>query len=172
MIFTPEHIQMIIEGRKTQTRRVVKPGEWLGVAPRKALTLKGHIKWQVGSTYAVQPGRTKPGVWWHPHMPATARPEWDEKPTTGYIRGTWRELRICITEIRQELLQDISLEDIKAEGIYGWTFATGIVADNPPDPRWNYIEIWSAINTRSGTRWQDNPLVWVLTFAVDAGESA
>lgn len=43
MIFSPEHITMILAGTKTQTRRV-------------------SSKYRVGHTYSVQPGRTKPGI--------------------------------------------------------------------------------------------------------------
>lgn len=73
MIFSVgDHIQQIIAGKKTQTRR--KSG--------------GYI---VGKTYAVQPGRTKPGI---------------------------PEGRILITDKRSETRAYISVEDAKAEGGY------------------------------------------------------
>jgi hypothetical protein len=93
------------------------------------------MKWRVGQTYAVQPGRTKPGI-----------------------------ARIRITDIRQERLQEISEEDARAEGIAPYTMAKGILLPAPPVPRWAFIELWNSINTRQGTRWADNPLCWCLTF--------
>ena len=122
VIFTPEHVQMIVEGRKTQTRRVVKSGEELR-------------QWEVGRTYAVQPGRGKPAA-----------------------------ARIRITSIRQERLRDISEDDVVAEGhnLVRW-------ASEGPEG-WpataEYAATWDRINTRKGTRWADNPLVWVLDFEV------
>ena len=52
--------QAVLDGRKTQTRRVVKDGEY-----RKrgwVYTPAGHLKWRVGKTYAVQPARTRKAI--------------------------------------------------------------------------------------------------------------
>jgi hypothetical protein len=48
VIFRPELARLVLSGRKTETRRPVK-----GDAP---------ARYRVGRTYAVQPGRTKPGI--------------------------------------------------------------------------------------------------------------
>lgn len=92
-------------------------------------------QWEVGRTYAVQPGHGKPAV-----------------------------ARIRITGIRQERLRDISEEDVLAEGC-------GLVRwSGEPQEGWpataGFAEAWDRINTRKGTRWADNPLVWVLDFEV------
>lgn len=143
---------MIIEGRKTQTRRVCKLNEVLigfkpgthyahCVAIANLVTPPGadipltklRLKWQRGRTYAVQPGRGKPAV-----------------------------ARIRITDIRQERLQDISEDDARAEGYQpAPTVIAGLV---PGMPLAWYEQVWRRINKRKGTRWADNPLVWVLTF--------
>ncbi len=134
MIFTPEHVRMIAEGRKTQTRRIYKLGDnwtWGGVVGERygCMTIhtvmqNGRMKWRVGNTYAVQPGRSKPAT-----------------------------MRIRITAIRLERLQDISEEDVLAEGC------------ESVEGRSAYAELWNSINQRKGTRWQDNPYVFVLTFS-------
>lgn len=49
MIFKPEHVRLILAGRKTQTRRHVKEGE-------------ERCRYRPGHSYAVQPGRGKPEV--------------------------------------------------------------------------------------------------------------
>lgn len=159
MLFKPELIAEIKAGRKTQTRRVVKPGETAlratddhvyyteipgkfsytglttSIITEAVYDANSRIKWQVGRVYAICPGRGKPGV--------------------GFIR---------LTAIQQERVQDIRDAGALAEGF-------------PPDwipwdtqelvltfPREWYRLTWDAINTRKGTRWQDNPDVWVLTF--------
>ena len=84
---------------KSQTRRPVKEGErWDGEPFNWVMkTFPGirsigqqtrRIKWSVGETYAVQPGRSKKAVG-----------------------------RILITKIRRERLGDIGLNDCLAEGI-------------------------------------------------------
>jgi hypothetical protein len=95
MIFTPENCDKILKGEKTQTRRLVKPGERLTNYPdgRKVAVVGAlpdvsrHIKWVVDQTYAVQPGRGKAGL------------------------GRFRLL-----DIRQEQVKEISESDAIAEG--------------------------------------------------------
>jgi hypothetical protein len=141
VIFTPEHVQAILEGRKTQTRRICKPGEELYDGCVFGPIPAYRIKWTVGGTYAVQPGRTKPSV-----------------------------ARIRILAIRQERLQDISEEDAEAEGckathpIISDEFGPQIPDPKPILARMRYAWLWDRINARKGTRWADDPLVWVLTF--------
>lgn len=68
MLFKPELIERILAGDKTQTRRVVKPGEQIVVdatapdVPVAILDARGRVKWRVGQTYALQPGRGKAGI--------------------------------------------------------------------------------------------------------------
>jgi hypothetical protein len=143
-------------------------------------TANGRLKWAVGRDYAVQPGGGMPSVYWldGPFGKEWATPDkWKTQASGisytpqnlgGFIEG-WRPLRILISDIRQERLQDISEADAVAEGCqntcqpyYSWgdVYETGCTA------REDYAELWDASNTRKGTRWQDNLLVWVLTFKV------
>jgi hypothetical protein len=73
MQFKPELIEKILSGQKTQTRRPVKPGETLEPYPLSALRTNeewqlavflpsGQVKWGIGRTYAVCPGRGKKQV--------------------------------------------------------------------------------------------------------------
>lgn len=48
MIFKPELVEKILAGEKIESRRPVKEGK--------------PCRYRAGRTYAVQPGRTKPGV--------------------------------------------------------------------------------------------------------------
>lgn len=128
--------QAVLEGRKSQTRRLVKSGEWLSetVIPEDCYTHKtvvsisGRVKWTVcndfgqypNGIYAVQPGRGKKQV--------------------GRIR---------ITGIRQERVQDITGPDAYAEG------CTSIS---------DFVSLWNDVHSTKDTQWRGNPLVWVLEF--------
>ena len=86
--------------------------------------------------------------------PAIHMPKW--------VTRLWLE----VVKVRVEKLQDITLEDVKAEGIHGYTFAMGVLSENPPDPRWAFIDLWDSINNKVGKRWNDNPYCWVYDFKV------
>jgi len=69
-------------------------------------------------------------------------------------------LRLEITGVRVERLQDISEEDAKAEGVSAWHDATNGTVYRP-----EFQTLWQSINgKRPGCTWQDNPHVWVIQF--------
>ena len=134
-----KQVQQVLDGTKSQTRRPVKEHEeanrWdsetdvinevLIVDPNKSYPGNLRSKWLLGRTYAVQPGRGKKAV--------------------GRIR---------ITKIRRERLQDITGNDVRAEGCGTW--------------EWPFEELWDSLY-RKPYRWQDNPECWVLDFERSEG---
>ena len=159
MIF--KQVEEILSGKKTQTRRIAKPGEgyftWRNEGdPSNSLVTNtsGTVKWEVGRTYAIVPGRGKPAVWWHDvgglryYEEPVYSGEYDLK--AYYMQNHWQPLRICITAIRQEPLQSITEADARAEGV-----------NNIEE----YRALWERINGKTkGARWEDNPTVWMITF--------
>lgn len=140
MQFTPENCELVLSGRKTMTRRVVKPDEvmWFDgesmtvLLPRKDQSGKTAerrlTKWKVGKTYAVQSGRGKKSVG-----------------------------RIVITDIRREKLQDISIEDAEREG---YDCGNRNYADVYP-----FIKVWDGLYGNDPVKgWEANPDVWVISF--------
>lgn len=136
--------KQVLDGSKTQTRRLVKPGEYYcphreyipgeqSSALAHVFTMKdgavSRFVYLEGHTYAVQPGRGQKAVG-----------------------------RIKITGIRRERLQGISEADAHAEGWVRPYFGEGrnIVEA--------YADLWDSIHTKPGTRWEDSPDVWVLSF--------
>jgi len=142
MIFKPELAEAILDGRKWKTRRIVRPDERLCrydddtlYTPSDSHFLgfgiigdvkKRRVKWGVGKTYAICPGRTKPAIG-----------------------------RLQITQIGWGRLGELDWFELAAEGI-------------PPgeNQMGQFIALWNNINRKSGTRYEDNPLVWILTFRV------
>jgi len=189
MIF--KQYEQVLDGTKTQTRRLVKEGEFIQSGPDDKLTvyidggfafagkypyLNSREKWAVGHTYAVQPGRGKPAIWWRPDGTTTLTPLDEYLQKTDGVRATWGpkvkrwmlehgyiEARIRITDIRRERLQNVSEEDAYQE--------LGSSAIPPPNstdliyfPKKQFEVLWDSINKKPGTRWADNPEVWALKF--------
>ena len=187
IIFSGEMVRAILDGSKTQTRRLIKPqpanvdaaGRWYRM-PSGGLSLNcydcpygrpGDRLWVretwsyavmrsvidgsdvVVTSYRAIEGAMMLGGRWRPsiHMP----------------RGASR-LTLEITEVRVQRLCDLSHEDCLAEGISGLEMARGILSENPPDPRWRFIELWNSINGKRAP-WAANPWVWALTFKVVEG---
>jgi hypothetical protein len=149
MIFQHTYKQ-VLDGTKTQTRRLVKPGEELinpgfgATVLQEADNMTGYRnKWTVGRTYAVQPGRGKEAI--------------------GRIR---------ITAIRREHIQDISITDIKAEGLevphsimpYGAETNDFWLNFGRDVFKASFGDLWNRVHYRPGTLYLDNPEVWVLEF--------
>ena len=87
-------------------------------------------------------------------MPSIFMPKWACR--------IWLE----ITDVRVERVQDIKQDDCVKEGIARYTFAKGVISDEPPDSRWAFIKLWDFINLKRGYGWDKNPWVWVIEFKV------
>jgi len=191
--------QRVIQGQKTQTRRLVKTGDqgWIyGLGFNgKPITYSAIIRnipkerviCQIDKTYAVQPGRGKPALMVHWNHPCHGIDIWQAglgELAAAAAQG-YQEARIRIIEIRREFLQDITEADAIAEGVeHNW-----LGDDCPPEyadewanylggdedlpcfsARDSYATLWDSIYTRPGERWQDNPEVWVRVFEICKGE--
>jgi len=66
--------------------------------------------------------------------------------------------RIQLLRIERQPVQSITREQVIAEGY--------LSADAPSDVDHQAVfsQNWNEIHTQSGTRWEDNPDVWILTF--------
>lgn len=165
MIF--KQIDAILNGTKTQTRRVRKDNEgatWRqvdgGFTRVYSVGKRSINKWQVDHKYAIVPKRGTVGIWispdgkWRQPVTYTYDMEWDDSKrhdARDWLQEMgWRPAKIRLTAIRCEHLRDITEEDAQAEGV------TSVVA---------YRDLWESINGKTkGARWHDNPEVWVLEF--------
>ena len=64
-----------------------------------------------------------------------------------------------ITSTRLEHLQDISADDLEAEGGFWREFHEESISPREAFGCW-----WDSVHSRPGTRWNDNPWVWVVAF--------
>jgi len=133
MKFTKEMIQAILDGKKTETRRLVKEGEILismfdqfGDEPMVDMThildKKEKIKWQIGREYPIELGNK--GIWYCPKCKTIFKDEIVRKKGKEIIcplnEGKLTEvkpLKFTITAIKeQQPLLDITESEAKREG--------------------------------------------------------
>lgn len=138
-------LEQVLSGQKTQTRRLVGPGEDLIVVQEAKAVIQVHqrghyksirTKWQTGSVYAVQSGRGKKAV-----------------------------ARIRITDLRRQRLQQIGWMDAIAEGFTDpRRAAIRLDPNHPKSPVAQFRAVWEQIHRGYPNRWEDNPEVWAITF--------
>lgn len=212
ILFSGPMVRAILEGRKTQTRRVVKPQPRLQPMPCHYVPSGWAESDDIGCTCREVKCQFRKGMllwvresfWAHPannafykggsgriHYDAalddakrkSLRAEgWKRKPPIHMPRWASR-IALEITGVKVERLQDISEEDIYAEGIERHADAVSLLnefnaahaleagIDLTPYPLAWFCESWSDINGKES--WDANPWVWVISFKVSgaaAGE--
>lgn len=168
----------VLEGRKTQTRRIVtEPYQTLIGARRQILVLVNKIKdkekigkdltemgsdyssYKVGDVVAIAQSYkdcAKSGM--------QDTPGWTNKM---FVRADLMPHRIKIESIRVEQLQDISNEDCLAEGVYqvnGCSYKVDGMNFIGDDPKFIYSVLIDKIAGK-GT-WDKNPFVFVYDFSL------
>jgi len=181
ILFNGDMVRAILDGSKTQTRRIAKltdsgrvkmpgrhfnwhcddPNAWkaspYGTAGDRLWVRETHIAYEVGhicyrADYKHDPkGEKEHGVTW---TPSIHMPRWASRITLEII------------DVRVERLQNISPEDAVRDGARD---------TRPHDPLWdcaalqNFRQIWESCYGKES--WSANPLVWVVGFKrIDATE--
>lgn len=165
-------IKAVRAGKKTQTRRVIKPQRYRDLSncpfgePGDYLFCREEI-------IAIQRpgGRDKIVGFYADDAPYTDDEgnyvEWPFGPT--WLRPREMPLRFCrtalkITDVRVENLLQITENDCKAEGVPGvWSFDED-TADDGFHYKTNFMNLWNSINGRRGHEWDTDPYVWVIVF--------
>ena len=174
IIFNTEMVRAILDGRKTQTRRVVKYkaytregdpvyphecpygeiGDRLWVRETWAYTDGGGALVMGGIIETVEPQivykangyKYSESLKWKPsiHMP-----RWASRIT------------LEITDVRVERARDISYGDLCKEGFK--TYGLSEKSEMLPASIW-FQELWDSLNAKRGYSWKSNPWVWVIEF--------
>jgi len=197
ILFSTEMVRAIIEGRKTQTRRVIKPQPPKGLKPYQGYPgvidcrpyQPGCILWVRetwadlhGMGFGNDPRTDKPFQFAYAAdiIPGSdgdrIRKEYGIKwKPSIYMPRKAARLFLRAKNVRVERLQDISEEDAIAEGIH-WTKEGPLHAhylDNKLDAwlKWlakeAFASLWNSINAKRGYGWETNPWVWVIEFEND-----
>lgn len=183
ILFSSPMIRALLDGRKSQTRRVIKdfdpclygkPGDLLYTKEATWIWCK-----------RVRNGTTKTGRPKYRYVPVGGHIVYcadGDKPThriADYPDHGWRykaarfmprrasRLTLRLTDVRVQRVQEISEEDAKAEGAraaFSYPGFNGVLSH--PCYRWGFHELWDSINAARGFGWDVNPWVWCLSFSV------
>lgn len=188
MIFNGEMVRAILDGRKTQTRRIIKPqpvmyepgqsihvSDMINDALRCPFGAVGDRIW-VRETWA-EAGAGAPDLkLYRANYPQHVPTHYENVPPADEIRWTpsilmprWASrLALDITGVRVERLNSISQEDAQAEGmeLTGWrpTYSDPDSGGEVGTPYDNFAQLWESIYGEES--WQANPWVWVIEFKV------
>lgn len=178
ILFSGAMVRAILEGRKSQTRRVVKPP-----APFTSTDADLDIQWAVGGMKCPY-GKPGDHLWvremWKPRgvgqgcatTPVIYAAEYTfpnvvkaMRPwKTSIFMPRWASrITLEIVEVRVQRLQDISEEDARAEGV-GPLRADGRMLYGAYPASDEFADLWDSINMKRGFGWNGNPFVWAITF--------
>jgi len=197
ILFKPDMIQAIIEGRKTQTRRLgglkeinKTPDIWECLNPTAthlvtfynegtAFCTRVKPPYQAGETvYIKEAWRTR--VAFDGFRPSQIPDDafiLFKGEESSLVNGRWRSplhLRgvharyfLEITDVRAERLQEITEEDAKAEGVEYTEWFIPNLGLDGKDNLRAFYYLWNSINKE---KWESNPWVWVYTFRNKEGK--
>lgn len=203
ILFNDEMVRAILDGRKTQTRRIVKaPVLSKVVPPRHIKNVEDNIwefEWRqtgdcntVGSFQIKCPyGKSGDRLWVReafsgPHRLAHSKNEYVYRATNHLLdipfKGHWKpsiymprvasRINLEVTNVRVERIQDISIEDIMAEGItinppYVGIDPTGEAIESETidkDPWWYVQQLWDSINAKPKPVYLNKEIVSYVSY--------
>jgi hypothetical protein len=188
ILFSTAMVQAILNGHKTQTRRIIKfPADFDGQqvynnAPFGLKYTSNEFEGCVHRLYCkYQPGNV---LWvretWQQRSEASIKIGFDKY----YYRAThegctdagWRpsifmpkqacRLFLKVESICPQKLQDISEADAEQEGLPTPPEMKGRLYDGQPYACHNFKKLWASINGLQS--WNNNPWVWVVKFQITA----
>ncbi|MBF0415615.1 MAG: hypothetical protein HQL79_07585 [Magnetococcales bacterium] len=166
ILFSSAMVSAILAGKKTQTRRIAKKnsgkcpygsaGDRLWVREQHAIFYgDGHYVERDWCLYRVNDPN-----WLYPEKFAREhRLSW--RPSIHMPRWASR-IDLTITSVRQERLQDVSVDDCIREGAWPieWQIGKSHMAIK------QYTDLWDSMHAKQGHGWATNPMVWVVDFDV------
>jgi hypothetical protein len=171
IIFSGPMVRAILDGRKTQTRRVLKKQDWTAGIIQRWPRQKAGVPYQSGDRlwvrealkldesdhllYAVDEAPV-------PHDCIPVGFSVSRRSVPGMFMCRWASrLTLQVSAVKVERLQEISEEDALAEGIERLRF---------PDrgdwgwPQHRFRVLWDSPNAKRGHGWDSNPWVVAVTF--------
>lgn len=180
IIFSGPMVRALLDGRKTQTRRIVKPQPRYDIVQCEGgigfyektpnPTSSGYSVF--GCPYGVPGDRLWVRETWRPSQVDGVA--WYAETCGDESHHRWRpsihmprwasRITLEITGVRVERVQSISREDAIAEGCDEESLGSQHCIDGMPAPCVWYMDLWNSLNAARGFGWDANPWCWVLEF--------
>lgn len=192
IIFSTEMVKAILDGRKTQTRRIIRYGDKKGMIrkycgddsyifaknyPPLSLetnsieVIKKYLPYKKGDILWVR--ETWNDTWGDDVLykanGGSAKdlgykkvPKW--KPSI-YMPRKYARIFLKVKNVRVEQIQDISVKDIREEGMNSYDREKSLQSftGSRYAKDW-FVFLWDSINKKRGFGWDVNPWVWVIEF--------
>lgn len=186
ILFSGEMVRAILDGRKTMTRRVIKPqpdNVTTGPTPMGANWMAWGMDGIVRDLWCPygQPGdrlwvretfatdiQGCPGEYGLSYRADHIDPRGDGPTRIKWTPGIhmfreYSRINLEITNVSVERLQDITEDDAIAEGVQ-YFIASGKMTRSEMSMRSAFAGLWDSINLKRGYGWDTNPWVWVIEF--------
>lgn len=195
--FTAPMVRALLEGRKTQTRRLLmqappaRDARLLGLHERPGYN--GLFAWFSEPAARPRGGEAKVAYrrgdrLWVKERYAKAPPTDFRYEATDDIHELRRvlaarfmprcasRLTLLVTAVRVQRLQEITRDDALAEGVarvgggvLRWEKYAAVEGHSGSTPQAAYALLWNSLNAARGFGWDTNPWVAALTFTVHPG---
>ena len=181
ILFSGAMVRALLDGSKTQTRRVIKDNWWRCLSPDDpddrvtALSMCPYgvpdDRLYVRETWRIITGIYVPSVEFKDGT--TIAPEFDDlsalpknwqdtkwRPSIHMPRWASR-ITLEVTDVRVQRVQEITEHDVVAEGLelIELPNSGGCDADYA-----GFRTLWDSINDKRGFGWDTNPWVWAVSF--------
>ena len=190
ILFSTPMVQAILKGRKTMTRRVMKPQPVGEIKNRDYYEFYGTKTARIFTDtqglcakYALDDILWVRETWYQHYDGSFAYRASSELETKGWRPSIFMPREACriflrVTDVRAERLQDITPEDVQREGLEAELPSEEAKARYPEGSdemigvhnwckeysQFIFRNLWNSINSKRGFGWDANPWVWVISF--------